>query len=95
MSAKDEKQVITQGAEGQINPVTGQKVKLFIDGQEIQSLPADSLSVELSAEPAKPTDPKPGETKSKHFIRLFRGAFFGPNAMRNHSGLKLKKGKRK
>lgn len=87
MSAKDEKQVITQGAEGQINPVTGQKVKLFIDGQEIQSLPADSLS----AEPAKPTDPQPGETKSKHFIRLFRGAFFGPNAMRNHMGRKAKK----
>ncbi|WCD44069.1 hypothetical protein ECML606-1_000118 [Escherichia phage ECML-606-1] len=95
MSAKDEKQVITQGAEGQINPVSGQRVKLFVDGQEVQPIDADSLSVEVPAKETKPTDPQPGETKSKHFIRLFRGAFFGPNAMRNHSGLKLKKGKRK
>lgn len=95
MSAKDEKQVITQGAEGQIDPVSGKRVKVLFDGQEIPLITEDSLKVEAPAKETKPTDPKPGETKSKHFIRLFRGAFFGPNAMRNHSGLKLKKGKRK
>lgn len=42
----------------------------------------------------KPTDQQPGETRDKHFIRMFRGAFFGPNAMRNHMGRKAKKGKR-
>lgn len=92
MSAPDEKEVSLSGHPEQIDP-RGSKVRVTFDGKEIGLLTA--ADQEADAEPLKPTDQQPGETKSKHFIRLFRGAFFGPNAMRNHSGLKLKKGKRK
>lgn len=89
MSAKDEKKVIVHGAAGQIDP-TGKQVTVLIDGQEVGSMQAP-----LDAPTLKPTDQQPGETRDKHFIRMFKGAFFGPNAMRNHAGRKLKKGKRK
>lgn len=90
MSAKDEKKIAVIGKAINIAP-GNLKVKVMVDGQESQHLTADSTRVDIR----KPTDQQPGETRDKHFIRMFKGAFFGPNAMRNHSGLKLKKGKRK
>lgn len=91
MSAPDEKEVSLSGHPAQIVP-TGSKVRITVDGQEIGLVTAADL--EADAKPLKPTDQQPGETRDQHFLRMFRGAFFGPNAMRNHRGRKAKKGKR-
>lgn len=93
MSTSHDKKIVHLGAECQIEPIKGSNVKVTIDGKEIGLVTSAELKAEAPA--LKPTDQQPGETRDRHFIRMFRGAFFGPNAMRNHMGRKAKKGKRK